>query len=196
MRHAFTLLGVMSCIILFGIYLAFRDHVKEPERIELPANRAQTMSLTLTSPAFTSGGEIPQKYTCDGSNSNPEFLIEGIPLGTKSLVLLMDDPDIPESVKETRNIEKFDHWVLYNIPPDTTHIPAGESVGTVGLSSVGGMGYVGPCPPDTAHRYFFNLYALNEELSLDYIPALDDIKREINGKVLEHAVLIGTYARI
>ncbi|MCB9810826.1 MAG: YbhB/YbcL family Raf kinase inhibitor-like protein [Candidatus Nomurabacteria bacterium] len=154
------------------------------------------MALTLTSPAFADGGSIPARYTCDGENVNPELHISGVPEGTKSLVLVMDDPDIPDSVKESRGIEKFDHWVLYNIPPDTTVIKEGEMVGSEGLSSRGEVGYVGSCPPDREHRYFFRLYALPDIVNFIKVPTLDEVEVIAKESAIESAVLMGKYERI
>lgn len=101
--------------------------------------------LTLTSSAFADNAMIPAKYTCDTEETvSPPLSIAGVPLGTKSLVLIMDDPDIPEMFKKSRGIDAFDHWVLYNIPPDTKEIPEGTTVGTAGLNSAGNMEYAAP----------------------------------------------------
>lgn len=108
----------------------------------------------------------------------------------------MDDPDIPDSVKEARGIEKFDHWALYNIPPETMLIPEGVSVGTQGMTSRGGGAYVGPCPPDREHRYFFRLYALSGTLNFVKIPTLDEIEIAAQGMEIGRATLMGRYERI
>ncbi|MEZ4104176.1 MAG: YbhB/YbcL family Raf kinase inhibitor-like protein [Candidatus Paceibacterota bacterium] len=169
--------------------------IQEIENINQDINENTLMSLALTSPAFVDGQNIPSKYTCDGENINPELHISGIPEGTVSLVLVMDDPDIPDSVKESRGIEKFDHWVIYNMPPDTTVIKEGEKVGNEGLSSRGETGYVGSCPPDREHRYFFRLYALPNTLNFIKTPTLDEVETVAKESAIESTILMGRYQR-
>lgn len=210
MRHAFTLLGIMTLIVFGGAYVAFHDRVEAPtaetvpvltreetEEPTLPVSETKTpMKLRLTSPAFTENGNIPSQYTCDGENVNPELHISGVPEGTQSLVLVMDDPDIPDFVKKERGIEKFDHWAVYNIAPGTTVIKTGEVIGSGGLNSRGGTGYIGACPPDREHRYIFRLYALSGTLNFIKTPTLDDLETASKGMMLETATLIGRYERV
>ena len=204
MRPAFTLLGIMTCIVFVGAYIVFHEKAEAPLKEDseevapvdtLDNSQSETMTLTLTSPSFTEGGQIPQKYTCDGENINPEIHVSGIPEGTESLVLVMDDPDIPESVKQARGIQKFDHWVLYNIPPQTEVIKEGEPLGTGGLNSRGESVYAGPCPPDREHRYIFRLYALSGALNFIQAPTLDQVEEATRGMMIEKVELIGTYER-
>lgn len=186
------LLGVMTLIVSIGAFIAF-------ERAEAPTiggNEQQNMSFSISSSAFKDGERIPSKYTCDGENVNPEIRIQGVPEGTVSLVLVMDDPDIPDSVKQSRGIEKFDHWAVYNIPADTTVIPEGEIVGTGGLNGRGSTAYTGPCPPDREHRYFFRVYALSGTLNFIQAPTLDELEEVAKSSALESATLMGRYERI
>jgi Raf kinase inhibitor-like YbhB/YbcL family protein len=154
------------------------------------------MSLKLNSPAFEEGGKIPSVYTCDGENISPEIRIEGVPEGTRSLLLVMDDPDIPEHVKERLSIEKFDHWTVYNIPSDTTILPEGAQLAHVGLTSGGEAKYSGPCPPDREHRYFFRLYALPTQLNFDSLPTQQEVEDAAKKIALESATLMGRYERV
>src|SRR6185369_4493327 len=95
-------------------------------------------TLSLSSTAFADGGNIPERYTCDGERQlSPPLLIDGVPDVTKSLALIMDDPDIPQAIKQSRGIDVFDHWTLYNIPPETRSLPEGAIIGTPGLNSAG-----------------------------------------------------------
>lgn len=154
--------------------------------------------LELTSPVFVEGGLIPKKYTCDGENVNPELRFSGVPEGTKSLVLLMDDPDIPDFVREQMNITVFDHWVLFNIPATIAVIkentvPEGA---TVGKNSRGTHIYSGPCPPDTEHRYFWKLFALDIVLELGEDVTKEQVQSAIEGHVLHATTLLGRYARL
>lgn len=190
------MLGIMTLIVFIGALIAF-------ERAEAPTEgppkitpNTAPMALTLTSPSFVDGGTIPSRFTCDGDNQNPELHISGVPDGTKSLVLVMDDPDIPDSVKQSRGIQKFDHWALYDIPPGTTVISQGNvTIGTGGINTTGSTTYIGPCPPDREHRYIFRLYALGGTLNFIKPPTLDELEVAARGMELAHATLIGRYER-
>ena len=119
------------------------------------------MAMTLTSPAFKQNGQIPSKYTCEGDDISPPLAWEGVPEGTKSLVLIVDDPDAPDPKAPQR---VWVHWVVYNIPADTKGVPenagkAGLPKGvTLGLNDFTKTAYGGPCPPIGRHRYFHKLY--------------------------------------
>ncbi len=193
MRYAFLLLGVMSLIVSVGGFIAFSDKAEAPVVSE--GNNQHSMKLTLSSPDFKEGESIPSKFTCDGENIIPRLTIENVPEGTESLVVVMDDPDIPESVKQARGIEKFDHWVLYNIPKDTTTLSHDVLVGTSGLNTRGDAQYTGPCPPDREHRYIFRLYAVTGTLNFIQVPTLREVEEAARGMMLESAVLIGKYER-
>jgi Raf kinase inhibitor-like YbhB/YbcL family protein len=157
-------------------------------------------TFTLTSSAFENNGTIPAKYTCDGDGKlSPPLAIAGVPEGSKSLVLIMDDPDIPQFAKEKHGIEVFDHWTVINIPPETTEIPEGATVGQAGLHSAGEEGYTGPCPPPQyepkEHRYIFVLYALSEALHFDEPPTKQQVLDALAPLALAKATLIGRYSR-
>jgi len=151
--------------------------------------------MQLTSVAFTEGGPIPAKYTCDGKNVSPPLKWSGVPENAKALVLIVDDPDAPSGT--------WVHWVLYGLPPTATalaedvtqsqYTPAGARHG---LNDFRRLGYGGPCPPPgKPHRYFFKLYAL--DAALDLKPGLTnkDVERAIEQHVLAQAQLMGTYKR-
>jgi len=158
--------------------------------------------MKLTSSAFESGEKIPSKYTCDGENINPQLFISGVPERAKSLVLIMDDPDIPNEVKKAREIEVFDHWVVFNISPETEAVEEGKvpNGAIQGANSRGEKQYTGPCPPPQyepkEHRYFFKLYALNIELDLPEGSPKEEVEKAMEGHVLEKTQLIGKYSRI
>ncbi len=158
------------------------------------------MAFTLTSPAFENGGSIPVKYTCDGDRKlSPALAWSGSPEGTRAFALVMDDPDIPSVVRESRGIDAFDHWVLFNIPADITEIPEDDGVGTAGLNSAGTGGYTGPCPPPEyephEHRYIFTLYALSSPLTLSAGATKKDVLGALAPVTLGKAELIGRYSR-
>ncbi len=194
MRQAFALLGLMTLIVFVGAFFVFKEAGAPSDLVIIPETKP--MSLSLSSTVFKEGEKIPSKFTCDGDNVSPELHISGVPLGTQSLVLVMDDPDIPDSVKQARGIEKFNHWAVYNIKADTAVIKEGEILGTSGLTSVGKTDYVGPCPPDREHRYFFRLYAVSGTLNFIKAPSLDEVEVAAQGMALGSTTLMGRYERI
>jgi Raf kinase inhibitor-like YbhB/YbcL family protein len=138
------------------------------------------MSFKLTSPAFKYGERIPKKYTCDDADISPPLQWTNMPTSTKSLVLIVEDPDAPMGV--------FTHWVLYGIPPNRSDLPENvpkspvvEGVGIQGINDFGRVGYGGPCPPrgHKPHRYFFRLYALNDAPSIRQRATKDEVLRII-----------------
>ena len=151
------------------------------------------LPMRISSAAFPHNGSIPAKYTCDGPGTNPSLQFSDIPLGTKSFVLLMDDPDVP---KDIRPDGMWDHWVVYNIPPATATIRESEGPsGTVGKNSGGSQEYYAPCPPDREHRYFFKLYALDTLLDLPAGSSKAEVEKAMQGHILAQAELIGRYNR-
>ncbi len=152
--------------------------------------------MELTSPVFKANEKIPAKYTCDGQGISLPLEISGVLGGAKSLVLIMDDPDIPETVKKNYGIEVWDHWIVFNIPVEVTTIAEGTNPpGVLGKNTRGNMAYGGPCPPDREHRYFFKLYALDVVLDLPAGSTKAEVEKAMEGHVLEKAELIGRYER-
>ncbi|MDZ4256118.1 MAG: YbhB/YbcL family Raf kinase inhibitor-like protein [archaeon] len=152
--------------------------------------------MKLLSPAFAHGEKIPQKYTCDGENISPPLTITGVPGHARSLVLLMDDPDIPESVRMTKKITSWDHWVVIDIPTSTASIPEGTNPeGVVGRNTQGENAYTGPWPSDREHRYVFRLYALDRKLDLWEGVSKKEVEDAMVGRILQDAQLIGRYDR-
>ena len=156
------------------------------------------MALKITSPAFALNGEIPKKYTCDGDDVSPALAWAGVPEGTKSLALIVDDPDAPDPAAPQMT---WVHWVLYNIPPDATALseavaPTALPAGTrAGLNDWNRTGYGGPCPPIGRHRYFLKLYALNTVLPDLGKPSKAKLEKAMEGHILAQAEMIGTYER-
>lgn len=153
------------------------------------------MSIRVTSQAFADGAAIPIEYTCDGQDVSPALAWSGLPTGSLSLALIVDDPDAPGRT--------FTHWLVYNLPPDTTGLPKGvpkrerlDSGGLQGNADFGRVGYGGPCPPrGPAHRYQFNVYALSGRLDLQPGASKAELTRAMEGKVLAQGRLTGTYQR-
>ncbi len=157
------------------------------------------MSFTLTSSAFTHQGEIPVKYTCDGEDLSPPLSWKGLPDGTRSLALIVDDPDAPDPKAPKMT---WVHWVLYNISPAAAGLEEGVAQrnlpqGTLpGLNDWKRTGYGGPCPPVGRHRYFHKLYALDIILGDLKKPTKGELERAMQGHVLAQAELVGTYERV
>lgn len=153
--------------------------------------------MKLTSPAFQDNGKIPSKYTCDGQNISPPLVISDVPKNARALVLVMDDPDIPAFVKEKFNIQVWDHWIIFNIPPATTEIPEGKNPhGILGKNTGGKNAYGGPCPPDREHRYIFKLYAIDTLFNLREGATKAEVEAAMKGHILAEAKLIGRYERV
>ena len=155
--------------------------------------------LRFTSAPFDPSDSIPRKYTCEGDDVSPALEWTGVPDGTESLALLVDDPDAPG--------QTFTHWVLFNLPADTTHLPQAVDIGAEfageqpepqeGTNDFGDVGYGGPCPPpgDGPHRYFVRLYALDTTLDLDRGASRAEVADALRGHVLTRTDRVGTYER-
>jgi Raf kinase inhibitor-like YbhB/YbcL family protein len=156
------------------------------------------MSLSLVSSDFNAGGSIPAKHTCDGDDVSPSLSWSGAPAATKSLALIVDDPDAPDPAAPKMT---WVHWVLYNIPPETAGLAGG--IGTPGLPGETRAGlndwkktdYGGPCPPIGRHRYIHKLYALDVVLPDLGRPTKKQLEQAMQGHVLEQCELVGTYQR-
>lgn len=161
------------------------DEAQQPA----PGKEVRMSSLRITSPAFADSQPIPIRCTADGMDVNPELRIDGVPDGTTSLALIVDDPDAPMGT--------WVHWVLWNIPPGTTVIPEGSEPdrSVCGRNSWRRTGYGGPSPPSGTHRYFFKLYALDGELDLPPSAGKAELERAMEGHILATAQLMGTYER-
>ncbi|WP_115703374.1 YbhB/YbcL family Raf kinase inhibitor-like protein [Legionella sainthelensi] len=150
--------------------------------------RSFANSLTLESSAFQMNSIIPVQYTCKGADQSPPLTWHNVPSKTKSLVLLVDDPDAPGGV--------WTHWILFNIPPTIHRLDAGSPIppgATTAKNSWGELGYRGPCPPLGAHTYHFKLYALNTVIDLKDDTSRDALLNAITGHVIGSSDLVGIY---
>ena len=147
------------------------------------------MALSLTSPAFQHGGEIPTRHTCDAEDLSPALVWSGVPEGTRSLALVVDDPDAP--------VGTFTHWVAWGIDPAAEMLEEGQSAPLEGANDFGAKGYRGPCPPPGhgPHRYSFRLHAVDTELDLETGASKADLERSLEEHVLADAELVGRYER-
>jgi len=142
--------------------------------------------MKLASPEFKQNSLIPKKFTCQGADINPALVIEGAPLNTKTLALIVDDPDAPMGM--------WVHWVMYNIPI-ATRIDEDSIPGKQGMNDFGRHDYGGPCPPSGTHRYFFKIYALDTELDLKEGADKKALEKAMEGHILGKAELIGLYKK-
>jgi Raf kinase inhibitor-like YbhB/YbcL family protein len=155
--------------------------------------RETLMAFEIRSPAFSDGGKIPRQYTCEGADTSPPLEWSGVPDGTQSLALIVDDPDAPDPAKPQR---VYVHWVVYNIAPSSKGFSENDSAGGahVGNNDWGKKEYGGPCPPIGRHRYFFKLYALDTTLELKS-PSKKELESAMEGHILGNAVIMGTYKK-
>lgn len=170
----------------------------------LPATRAHAEAaspkgkmamLKLESAAFATSGSIPRKYTCEGDDIAPPLSFRGVPEGTKSLALIVDDPDAPDPAAPKR---VWVHWVVYDLPPDTSGLPEGGTLpknAREGKNDWGRTGYGGPCPPIGRHRYFHRLYALDKQLGDLKQPNKGTLEAAMKGHVIAQTELVGTYQK-
>ena len=144
-------------------------------------------SLTVTSSAFASNGMIPAKYSCLGQEASPPLTIGNIPDGTKSLAIIVHDPDAPMT-------GGFTHWVVWNIDPTTTNIPENYKSSDEGLNGMKQKGYKGMCPPRGTHHYHFMVYALDVKLSIDKsTTGKAELEKVMAGHILAQGDLVGTF---
>ena len=145
-------------------------------------------SISITSSSFQAGGDIPAKFTCDGTNVSPELQISSVPNEAKSLVLIVDDPDAPRGL--------LTHWIIWNIDPKTTRVAenSAPAAGVQGTNDFGKRNYGGPCPPSGTHRYFFKIFALDTKLELKPNARRAELDAAMRGHVLAQGELMGRYS--
>jgi hypothetical protein len=173
-------------ILALGAWYIFRPLpiVSEPKPVPQVVK-----NMKLTSSAFINEEKIPVDYSCDGKKVSPPLTIAEVPEGTKSLAIIVDDPDAPSGT--------FTHWIIWNIDPSTTEIQAGTvpQKSQEGTNSGGRMGYTPPCPPSGSHRYFFTLFALDTTIGLDGKAKKAELEAAMAGHIILQTNLIGTYGR-
>ena len=150
------------------------------------AANTETKNLKVFSTVFSHNGHIPPEYTCDGKDINPPIEVSDIPDGTRTLALIMEDPDAPRGT--------FDHWIVWNIPPNEA-IAEETNPGISGLNDFGKTGYGGPCPPSGVHRYFFRVFALDVKLDLPAGTDKQTLLDAMHGHILATGEIMGLYQR-
>jgi Raf kinase inhibitor-like YbhB/YbcL family protein len=191
MKRAFFISFPLLIILLAGGIILIRRNSNNNINTSKPQTNVNDQTLAnmkITSSAFKNNENVPSKYTCDGNNINPPLTFSDVPKNTKSLVLIVDDPDAPAGI--------WTHWTLWNIPPDTQIIPEGsEPSSTVqGKTSFGTNKYGGPCPPSGTHHYYFKLYALDSVLNLSEKTDSGNLQKAMSGHVIEQTQLVGLYS--
>jgi Raf kinase inhibitor-like YbhB/YbcL family protein len=179
-----TVIVIVTILFIGGCICMIRQPIAPaitPEEMPVRLNE-----LKITSPAFENNAFIPKKYTCDGDNINPPLKIEVLPDETKSIVLIVDDPDAPKGT--------WNHWIVWNIPP-IKEIAENTVPGVEGMSDFQRQSYSGPCPPSGTHRYFFKVYALKDKLDLDVSSQKSNLEKAMEGKIVAKGELIGLYSR-
>ncbi|GAA4465565.1 hypothetical protein GCM10023093_17980 [Nemorincola caseinilytica] len=169
MRYA----GILS--VAFG--LAMLSSAFKPAR-----------ELSVSSPAFTHNGVIPAKYTCEGEDVSPPLQINNLPANTRSLAIVLHDPD-------AKVAGGFTHWVKWNIDPMTS-IPEGYDGGKTGMNTLAKHAYKGMCPPDGSHRYYFTVYALDAKLNIDINTDKASLEKKMRGHILAEGELVGLYEKM
>lgn len=197
MRQKPLLISFMIIAVAAVSYLFYAKMRQSATNSNLAINALAPMYddlLSLTSSAFSNQETIPSKYTCDGEGVNPPLAWAGtVPPRSKSFVLIMEDPDVPASI---RSDQMFDHWVIFNIPKNTSVLDeASTPPGVQGANSRGDASYTGPCPPDREHRYFFKLFMLDTMLDLQSGATKHDVLAAMENHVMATAELVGRYQR-
>jgi Raf kinase inhibitor-like YbhB/YbcL family protein len=189
-----SVLQSLNCPVRVLLAVLFAVAVVSCDR-PVPSDEGGEMSISVTSEAFEHEEEIPRRYTCDGENLSPPLSWGPLPGNTKSVALIVDDPDAPAGV--------FTHWVLFNMPPDVSELPEGlpgreklENGALQGQNGFGKTGYGGPCPPKgSPHHYYFTVYALDSVVNLQAGASKKGLLDAMSGHVLGRGQLVGVYER-
>ena len=185
------LCGLAAALLLAGAVACGGQRNEADDEVlgsELPGG------ITVQSAAFSDGGDIPVRYTCQGENVSPPLAWEGVPADAVTLALICEDPDAP--------LRTYSHWVVYGLPPETAGlpeaVPQGEELvggGVQGRNDFGDAAYGGPCPPGGEHRYYWTVYALDAALDLGPAARRGDLLDAMEGHVLATGQLMGRYQK-
>lgn len=173
-------------LVVLGLSTTALAETPTPQNPSREPKAGQTLSVT--SEAFRANGAIPREFTCEGSDISPPLTWSNVPPGTKSIAVLVDDPDAPSGTVL--------HWLVTGLPGSATSLRKGADLpeGAIAMKNTKGQaGYMGPCPPSGRHRYRFNVFALDR--SPGSPQTRQDFENAINGHVLAHGVLVGTYEK-
>jgi Raf kinase inhibitor-like YbhB/YbcL family protein len=152
------------------------------------------MPIKITSPVFNEGEPIPIRYSCNDVNVSPPLELKYVPNDTKSIAIVLEDPDAPGGL--------FTHWIIFNLPPETNILPEHimprelmDDGSKHGMNSFGLVGYGGPCPPRGTHHFFFKVYALDIKLDLPPLVQRDELLQAMDGHILDQGELMGLFTR-
>jgi len=202
MRRYTTVAGITVTFSLIALFLltflsmlSFKPGALAASASPRSQTGGKTMSLTISSPSFSNGGDIAKKFTCDGADVSPQLSWTDPPAGTNSFALLADDPDAP--------VGNWNHWVLWNLPPEARGLAEGISKAArlpddsqQGTNDFRRTGYNGPCPPPgKPHRYYFKLFALDTKLDLKAGAGKRELEATMKGHLLAQAEWMGRYGR-
>ncbi len=177
---------ILILILLLGVLVSGAILFLSRKNTHQDAVFKKSLGMMLSSGAFTNNSKIPAKYTCDGENVSPPLEISEVPVNTKSIVLIVDDPDAP--------VGDWVHWLVWNISASVTVIEGALPEGAIqGKNDFGNNSYGGPCPPGGTHRYQFKLYALDTTLNLPEETRKGQLEKAMEGHVLDKATLTGLY---
>mgnify|MGYP000166421420 CR=1 FL=1 len=188
--YLFTFITIFLVSIIIIPLLKSSNNQNQKQELYFTYNN---ISMKIQSPEFENGVDIPPRFTCDGENINPSLNFLDIPENTKSFTLIVEDHDVPKNIRADG---LWDHWIIWNIPKEVTSLPENyKEQGMMGKNSGGEYGYSGPCPPDSEHRYYFKLYALDTMLELNQYATKEELLNAMHGHILDQAELIGKYKR-
>jgi Raf kinase inhibitor-like YbhB/YbcL family protein len=181
-RAGITALVALILLIGWVAYTLRTQHTDD-------STKPRMTTMKITSSAFAENGAIPQQYSCQGKGMNPPLELKEVPKDAQSVALVVDDPDAPGRT--------FDHWVIWNISPETTEIAenAVPSGAVQGNNGSGELGWTAPCPPSGTHHYHFKLYALDGPLALPQGATKSELEAVTKGHIVAQAELVGTYTK-
>lgn len=192
------LLAAPISFLTLATVLGCAEGGSHPQTSGAPATvkaKENSMSFHLTSSAFADGADVPPRFTCEGADHSPPLQWSGTPKETKSLALIVDDPDAPDPAAPKTT---WVHWVLYDLPADAKNLSEGAKLphgAREGLNDWKQTGWRGPCPPVGKHRYFFKLYALDVLLPDLAKPNKAALEKAMEGHVIARAQLMGRYQK-
>lgn len=182
-------------LLSFALFCALNGAAVRSSDEPRTESEVAEVEIRVASDAFEEGKDVPALYTCDGADVSPPLSWSGVPSGAESIALIADDPDAPGRT--------WVHWVVYGLPPDLRGLPEGVAGGDMlaqggrhGITDFGRREYGGPCPPKGGpHRYFFKIYALDQEVTLAAGATKAELEAEMQGQILAWGQLMGRYQR-
>lgn len=180
--------ATILALAVFSYFNSYNTTLKTNQTTSMATQGLNQTIMQVSSPAFKNDTNIPSEFTCDGLDISPPIDITGVPKEAKTLSIIMQDPDAPMGT--------ITHWLVWNVPPTKLQFIKNEKIEFAqGLTSLGKIGYGGPCPPSGIHRYFFKIYALDSKLDLVNGSSVTDLQKAMLGHVVAEDTLMGKYAK-